>query len=78
MEVEDGALVGASVAGVGAAIAGGAALVFATGGVLPVALMAGGSSAKVMTDQFKHIMGKRRNSIHQELNFDSENKEGNG
>ncbi|XP_058639725.1 uncharacterized protein LOC131545177 [Onychostoma macrolepis] len=84
-KVEDAALVGASVAGVGAAVAGGAALVAATGGVaLPVALMAGGaaltggSSAKVMADKFKHIMGKRRNSIHQDLNFVSENEEGNG
>ncbi len=84
-KVEDAALVGASVAGVGAAVAGGAALVAATGGVaLPVVLMAGGaalaggSSAKVMADKFKHIMGKRRNSIHQDLNFVSENEEGNG
>uniref|UniRef100_A0A672N5E5 AIG1-type G domain-containing protein n=1 Tax=Sinocyclocheilus grahami TaxID=75366 RepID=A0A672N5E5_SINGR len=65
-KVEATALVGASVAGVGVAVAGGAALVAATGGVaLPVVLMAGGaaltggSSAKVIADKFKHIKGKK-------------------
>ncbi|XP_018940894.2 GTPase IMAP family member 9-like [Cyprinus carpio] len=61
-KVEETALVGVSVAGVGAAVAGGAALVAATGGVaLPVVLMAGGaaltggSSAKVIADKFRRI-----------------------
>ncbi|XP_056128007.1 GTPase IMAP family member 8-like [Rhinichthys klamathensis goyatoka] len=59
-KAQDAALVGASVAGVGAAVAGGALLVAATGGVaLPVALIAGGAAltggtgAKVIVDKVK-------------------------
>ncbi|XDV16131.1 hypothetical protein PO909_015970 [Leuciscus waleckii] len=69
-KAQDAALVGASVAGVGVAVAGGAVLVAATGGVaLPVALIAGGAAltggtgaAKAIADTFKHGKGKRSNS----------------
>ncbi len=59
-KAQDAALVGASVTGIGVAVAGGAALAAATGGLaLPVALMAGGvaltggPSAKVIADKLK-------------------------
>ncbi|XP_050969392.1 GTPase IMAP family member 8 [Labeo rohita] len=78
-KAQDAALVGVSVAGAGAAVAGGAVLVAATGGLaLPVALIAGGAAlaggpgAKVIADKVRHIKGKRKNSINQNENFDSE------
>ncbi|XP_067260293.1 GTPase IMAP family member 9-like, partial [Chanodichthys erythropterus] len=82
-KVKDAALVGASVAGVGAAVAGGAVLVAATGGVaLPAVLMAGGAAltggsgaAKAIAHQVKNIKEKRRSSIDQDLDFSLENEE---
>ncbi|KAL0202385.1 hypothetical protein M9458_000403, partial [Cirrhinus mrigala] len=57
-KAQEAALVGVSVAGAGAAVAGGAVLIGATGGLaLPVALMAGGAAlaggpgVKVITDK---------------------------
>ncbi len=65
-KAQDAALVGASVTGIGVAVAGGVALAAATGGLaLPVALMAGGvaltggPSAKVIADKFKNKKNKR-------------------
>ncbi len=65
-KAQDAALVGASVTGIGVAVAGGAALAAATGGLaLPVALMAGGvaltggPSAKVIADKIKNKKNKR-------------------
>ncbi|XP_051755826.1 uncharacterized protein LOC127515801 [Ctenopharyngodon idella] len=82
-KVQDAALMGASVAGVGAAVAGGAVLVAATGGVaLPAVLMAGGAAltggtgaAKAIAHQVKNIKEKRRSSIDQDQNFSLENEE---
>ncbi|XDV16328.1 hypothetical protein PO909_016095 [Leuciscus waleckii] len=61
-KTQDAALVGASVAGVGVAVAGGALLGIATGGVaLPVALIAGGTAltggttVKVIVDKVKKL-----------------------
>ncbi|KAG1955835.1 GTPase IMAP family member 4-like [Pimephales promelas] len=55
-KAQDAALVGASVAGVGAAVAGGAVLVTATGGAaLPVALLAAGAALTGGTGAVKAI-----------------------